>query len=150
MPSPWNVVPSVRRNHSYTIIRCMQGPLKTILLTTVVTNATSVSLTVFTLKSTARTFGDFCLSQPSSAAGPSKTVRRAYKTFQNQPNTTSEQTSLEDTFAPKIPLHWARIAWCVKKCVVLPQHIDFRTILPIVDGCDVGYRKYTDGVCTKC
>ena len=58
-------------------------------------------------------------------------------------------TSLNDTIAPEILFHWVGIALCVEKLVDIAQCSDLCTGVAVVDGHNISYTKYVEGMCTK-
>ena len=101
------------------------------------------------MKSAARTSGDFWLLWASSAAGPKRTTRSAYRTVQGLLNGIGKRTSLSDTIAPEVPLHWVITAPQIKEFVFLTQRGDLCTGIAIVDGHDICDTEDTDCVCAK-
>ena len=82
-------------------------------------------------------------------AGPNRITRSAYQVAQGLSVVTGETTSLDNTITSEIPVHWISIALRVEKFIVIFQCGNLRAAIAVVNGHDVGYAEYTDGVCAK-
>ena len=83
-------------------------------------------------------------------ARPNRTTRSAYRTHQDISSVISHWTSLDNTVAPEIQVHFTiPITLAEEKVVVLKQRGDLCAGLAIVDGHDISDIEHLYSICAK-